>query len=197
MGLFVGVAYVALRLIHEGALRLKAEWHYMLIAVLDFELRVVNAVPGDPRGSAGLKTAELHSELLEAVRKGLCRLACVRAGLIFSVADIDNTFEISAGADNYVVHLVKCAQVGHDPGYAPIAVAADFHYLRLLHVEVFLFFKGVLHEDMIKSPVLLVAEAVHRGPLAEVEHAALYHHFVRRLGHLAAEGVYLPHKVPL
>ena len=85
--------------------------------------------------------------------------------------------------------------MGHNSEHAPLAVASDFDDFRLLDVEVLLFFKGVLHQNVVKSPVLLVPKAVHRRTFAEVEHPALNHHFVRRLRHLATEGVDFPDKM--
>ena len=50
---------------------------------------------------------------------------------------------------------------------------------------------------MVALAVALQAQAVHGGALAEIQHPALQHGGIGRLGHLAAQGIQLPDKVAL
>ena len=191
------IAYPAGRLVYHGTLGFKAEGNYMLIAILNFQLIVINAVLCNPCGGSGLKAAKLYPKVFKAFGKGLCGLACVGTAFVFSVADIDYSFKICAGADHHIMHLIKCAEMSCYAKHAAVSVAAHLNDFRLLNIKVFLLLHGMLHQDMIECPVLLSTEAVYRRTFSEIEHTALYHHFIRSLAHFSAKSVDFPHKVTL
>ena len=64
-------------------------------------------------------------------------------------------------------------------------------------MQVLLALQGLLHHRLVAPPVGLSPQGVHRRPLAQVQHPVLDAGPVRRPGHLAAQGVQLPHQVPL
>ena len=197
MGFFICIANPAGCFVDHGAFRFKAEGNNMLVAVLNFKLVIVNAVLCYSCRSAGFKPAQLYAQRLKTFGKGFCRLTCVRPAFILSVAHIDYALKICTGTDNDIMHFIKRAEVGCNAKHSALAVASYFNNLCLFKVKIFLLFNGVLHQNMIKRSVLLSTKAVHRRAFAKVEHAALYHHFVRRFAHFSAKGVNFAHKVTL
>ena len=69
--------------------------------------------------------------------------------------------------------------------------------LRLAQQQIFLPLKRVLHHALVAPPVGLRAQRPDSGALAPVEHPVLDAGFIRRLCHLAAEGVELAHEMAL
>lgn len=65
----------------------------------------------------------------------------------------------------------------------------------LLEVEIFLLLDNLLHIDVIALPVRLHPQGVDGRAFAAVEHPALNKGSVRRLSHLAAQRVDLPHQM--
>ena len=74
---------------------------------------------------------------------------------------------------------------------------AYVHDLGLDEPQALLPLKRELHDLLVAPPVRLRAQGVHRRPFAEVQHPVLDAGFVRRAGHLAPQGVQLPHEVAL
>ena len=67
---FVCISYPAGDLVRHRLLGFKAEGHYMLVAVLNFKLVIINAVFRYAGGSSCFEAAQLYAEAFKALRKG-------------------------------------------------------------------------------------------------------------------------------
>ena len=76
-------------------------------------------------------------------------------------------------------------------------LSEDIRYLRLLYLKALLLLKPALHLAVVRFPVYLRPQRMHGRTLSPVEHLRLYKRRVRRLSHLAAESIDLPHQMPL
>ncbi len=86
--------------------------------------------------------------------------------------------------------------MGDHAGDGPV-LRQDVHHLRLLDPQVLLALQGVLHDLLVLPPVGLGPQGPDGRTLPPVEQPVLDTGPVRRLSHLAPQGIQLPDQVAL
>ena len=198
VGLGVGVGDVAVDLVVHGRPGQKAEGLEQLVGVagLAFQLGEINAAAMDPGGGAGLEAAQREPVGHQRLGQLGGGVGAVGAAVVVGLPHKDAAAQRGAGGNDAAVAAVVAAQRRHNAhNVAVLHIHAGD--LRLVDVEVFGFFQGVLHPDVIPLAVGLHPQTVDRRPLAPVEHPALQKGGVSAQAHQPAQGVHFPHQMPL
>ena len=196
VGVFIGVGEPAHRPVFRDRLRLKGEGGGYVVPRLDLHPGEVHAPAVHPGGRARLEAAQGQPQLQQAVRQGQGRRHAVRPGVPAHLPHDGAAPQVGPGGDHRRLDGVHRPRGGGYPGDGP-ALRADLRHLRLLHPQVFLELQGVLHHLLVAAAVGLGPEGPDCGALPPVQHPVLDAGLVRRLGHLAAQGVDLPDQVAL
>ena len=164
---------------------------------MHLQLGIVDAVPSDSRRCSCFKASQPDSQPLQRLAQSDCRVQSVRSALIGNIPDIDSAVQEGSRADDCRLHLIHRAQLGHQLADGSGFVCAQVAHLCLDDVQSLLLLQTALHLPMVGIPVRLHPQAVYRRSLSSIEHPALQKGGIRRLAHLSAQRVDLPHQMSL
>ena len=196
VGLLVGIGQIAHRPVFRRLLRFKGEGLGLRVPLLQLHFGKIHCPGVHPGRGAGLEAAHGEAKLPELLCQGLCRGQAVRPLASQGLAHDGASVQIGAGGDDHRPAAPDGAGVGGDGADFPV-LHADGDHLRLLQVQVLLPLQGLLHHRLVASPIRLGPERVDRRSLPQIQHPVLDAGLVRRPGHLAAQGVQLPHQMAL
>ena len=120
----------------------------------------------------------------------------VGAAVVVGFAHKDAPAQGGAGGNDTGLAAVVAAQRRED-AHDLAVLHIHAHHLGLVNVQILGLFQGVFHPHVVPFAVGLYPQAVHGGTFAPVEHPALQKGGVRPQAHQAAQGVHLPHQMPL
>ena len=192
----IGVGQIAHRLVFRRRGRLEGEGHGLRVPRLELHFGIIHAPGVDSGRRAGFKAAQAHPQRPQAVRQGQRGREAVRAGGARHVPHDGAPAQIGARGHHHGAHPVYRPVAGAHGAHRAV-LGVDVGDLRLLEAQVFLPLQGVLHDLLIPPAVGLGPQGPHRRALAPVERAVLDAGRVGGPGHLAAQGVQLPHQVAL
>ena len=190
------VGQVAHRAVLQFALGHERERRYRIVAGLRYHLAEVYRAHIDARGRAGLEPPQFKAEFGQRVAQRPRREQSLWSGLPCRLADYYAALQVHAGAHYRRPAAVPRAGQRDDR----LDLAAPCVYARALalaHSQMLLVFERGAHPALIGALVGLRAQRQHRRALGRVEHARLNERIVYRAAHLAAQRVYLAHKVAL
>ena len=196
MGALVGISQIADGAVDGPFLRFEGEGLGLGIALLQLHPAEIHRPGVDARRCAGFEAAHRQAQRAQALGQGDRRRKSVRPLGLDGLAHDGAAVQIGAGGDDHRPAAPDGAGARGDRADMPV-LHADVDHLRLLEAQMLLPLQRQLHHFLIAPPIRLRAQGVHRRALAAVEHPVLDAGLVRRLRHLAAERVQLPHQVAL
>ncbi len=196
MGALVCVSEVAYGAVFRHGCGGEGESLRLIIALLQLHAGKIHSPCVHAGRSAGFEAAHIEPQLTQAMSQRHGGGKPVRPGGAHGLTDDGAPVKICARGDDD-----RCAVVlgtgGGDDGADSAIFKGNVHHLRLLYAQVLLKLKSVLHDLLIAPPVGLRPEGMDSRAFAQIKHTVLDAGFVGCPGHLTAQRVQLPDKVPL
>ena len=196
VGLRRGIGEPAYRPVLQRRVRGEGKWLRVRVPVLGLQPGIVHCQAVDAGRGPGLEPPEREAQGLQAFRQGGGSVHPVRSALPHDLPHDGPAPEIGAGADHRRPAAPGGSRLGADPGHPPV-FRTQLRDLRLLQPQPGLPFQSALHDPLVQFPVRLGTEGVDRRSFPQVQHPVLDAGGVRRLAHLAPQGVQLPHQMAL
>ena len=194
--LFVGIGQIAGRLRLRHPLRQVRKGIDARVAVLPLAFRVVDGAPVHAGGGARLEPPHRKAEVDKVLRQRRGGGEAVGAGALLPFAGDDGAVQVHARGEHGGLGGDDLAVGGAHAAHLPVS-GEDLRRLALADGQVGRVFQRLFHAGVVGVLVRLRAQALHRRPLAHVEHAHLQRRLVGIDAHLPAQRVYLAHQVPL
>ena len=194
MGFLCGVGQVAFDLIHFPGFVHKGEGNDHLVSFLGNGFAIIDGLSVHTGRGTGLETAELQSRFFQGFRQvGGGRQPVGTAGFR-TFTDEDLASQVGTGGQDDGLCPVFRADLRDDAHGFPVLHQEPDHF-RLLQVQIFLGFHGLLHFRMVFLFIRLSPKGMDRRAFGGVQHGALDQGFIDIQTHFAPQGIDLPDQV--
>ena len=196
MGAGRGPGEIAHLPVDQALFRQEGKGRHRLVTRLGCHGVKVNGAHVHPGGGARLEPAQVKAQPPQSAGESRGAGQPLGPALPGTFPDDDAAVQVYPAGDHRRTAGNALPRHGGN-GHHPAVFRFDAVHFPLTQGQVGLGHQGLPHAVLIGLLIRLGAQGVHRGALGGVEHAGLQERIVNGAAHFPAQGVQLPHQVPL